>query len=122
MVPGGYNAKSSPSLAKFIEDYKRKNNCDPDYWGQAMYYAALQHFQSAIELAGTLDQTRIRDTLAGESFDTIIGSYRYVDNINTTHPGEIAQWQKGVFEVISPETRKTADPIFPKPAWIPKQP
>ena len=33
------------------------------------------------------------------------------------HPGQIGQWQKGVFEVIGPKDKATAEFIYPKPAW-----
>jgi len=29
----------------------------------------------------------------------------------------LGQWQNGVFEVIDPGAKRTAEPIFPKPEW-----
>jgi hypothetical protein len=36
---------------------------------------------------------------------------------NMTHPGEIGQWQNGSWEIIDPGNKRTAAPIYPKPAW-----
>jgi hypothetical protein len=44
---------------------------------------------------------------------------KFENGLNTTHPGEIGQWQNGVFEVIDPGKKRTAEPIFPKPPWQP---
>ncbi len=42
---------------------------------------------------------------------------RFEKGFNTNHPGEVGQWQNGVFEVIDPDKRRTAKPIYPKPEW-----
>jgi len=44
-----------------------------DWWGGAFYWAALQCLEQAIEKAGTLDQAVIRDIMATEHFDTVLG-------------------------------------------------
>jgi len=56
-----------------------------DWWGQLYYYAGLQCFQQAIEKAGTLDQSVIRDILATEHFTTVLGDTWFEDS-NGNHP------------------------------------
>jgi hypothetical protein len=81
----------------------------------------MEHFQQAVEKAGTLDQRKIRDIMAKERFDTALGQYWYDRRrISKNHPGEIGQWQKGVFEVMDPGKKRTAAPI-PKPPWPTKK-
>jgi len=122
MGGGAWNAKTSPGAKEFVDKFVAKFGEEPDYWGGLYYWASLQHFQKAIEKAGTLDQKKIRDIMATEKFDTALGPYWYdKDGFFVNHPGEIGQWQKGVFEVIDPGEKRTAPPEYPKPPWPKKK-
>jgi hypothetical protein len=55
--------------------------------------------------------------MATETFDTAMGPMKFENGINVTHPGQIGQWQDGVFEVVAPPDKRTAEPIYPKPEW-----
>ncbi|MCL6478386.1 MAG: amino acid ABC transporter substrate-binding protein [Peptococcaceae bacterium] len=118
MGGGAWSPKSCPGAKTFIDLYKKYYNKEPDdYWGQLYYYASLQHFQQAVEEAGTLDQSKIRDLLATKTYDTFIGPFKYdADRYFRGHLGQIGQWQKGVYEVVDPGKNRTAPPIL-KPAW-----
>ena len=120
---GAWNAKSSPGAKKFAEHYKEvKGEEMGNYWGSIYFYSAMQHFKQAVEKAGTLNQKKIRAIMAKEKFDTALGPFWYDKRqISANHPGEIGQWQKGVFEVIDPGDKRTAPPIV-KPAWPKPQP
>jgi branched-chain amino acid transport system substrate-binding protein len=118
MGGGAWNAKTSPGAKKFVDKFIARYGMEPDYWGGLYYWSSLQHFQQAIEKAGTLNQEKIRDVMAKSKFKTALGDFWYDKNryfIN--HPGEIGQWQNGVFEVIDPGKKRTAPPLYPKPAW-----
>jgi branched-chain amino acid transport system substrate-binding protein len=120
MGGGAWNAKSSPGAKELVEKYKASFGVEPDYWGALYYWSSLQAFQQAIERAGTLNQKKIRDIMATEKFNTALGPYWYDKNrylAKPCHPGEIGQWQKGVFEVIDPGKKRTAPPEYPKPPW-----
>jgi branched-chain amino acid transport system substrate-binding protein len=118
MGGGAWNAKSSPGAKKFVDKFVARFGMEPDYWGGLYYWSSLQHFQQAIEKAGTLNQKKIRDIMAKERFNTALGPFWYdKDRYFVNHPGEIGQWQKGVFEVIDPGKKRTAPPLYPKPAW-----
>jgi branched-chain amino acid transport system substrate-binding protein len=90
-----------------------------DYWGHAFYYAELQLFQQALEKAGSLDNAKVAQLLKTEHFQTVLGDTWFDNQILATecHPGQMGQWQNGVFEVIDVGTKRTAAPIYPKPAW-----
>jgi branched-chain amino acid transport system substrate-binding protein len=120
---GAWNAKSSPGAKKFAEHYKEvKGEEMGNYWGSIYFYSAMQHFKQAVEKAGTLDQKKIRAVMAKEKFDTALGPFWYDKRqISVNHPGEIGQWQKGVFEVIDPGQKRTAPPIL-KPVWPKPEP
>ncbi|MCR4420088.1 MAG: amino acid ABC transporter substrate-binding protein [Clostridia bacterium] len=122
MGGGAWNEKSSPGAAQFVELYKKHFNREPDdYWGQLYYYSSLQHFQQAIEEAGTLDQSKIREVMATKTYDTFVGPFKYdPDRYFRGHLGQIGQWQKGHWEVIDPGKNRTAPPIL-KPDWPKKK-
>lgn len=85
--------------------------------GAAGNYATLQILQKAIEDAGEIDREKIRDNIASGTFDTVIGEFRF-ENQLTVNPWAAAQWQDGTFVGVFPKSREGArDVIFPKPAW-----
>jgi branched-chain amino acid transport system substrate-binding protein len=116
MGGGAWNGKTSDLAQEFLDHYIDFHGKEPDYWGSIFYYSSLQHLQQAIEDAGTLDQRVIRDYLATETYDTYLGPYHYENQFFRDHPGQIGQWQNGVFEVVNPGDTRTAPPII-KPAW-----
>ncbi len=123
MAWGAYNEKSSEGAAKFVEKWNARYGSDPDmsldWWGHICYYAGLQALQQAIERAGTLDNAKVREVLATEKFDTVMGEIWFEDNLlaGECYLGQIGQWQNGVFEVVDVGDKRTADPIIPKPVW-----
>ena len=84
----------------------------------AIQYAQLQMLQQAIEKAGTLDNTAVRDVIQTETFHTVAGDIWFA-------PGDyqwrsmpfVGQWHDGLVEALMPLDRRTMDPIYPKPAW-----
>ena len=118
------NHKTSPE-AKVLFDklYTGKPEAINDWWGHILYWAGLEFWKQAIEKAGTLDQKKIRDIMATETFNTILGPTSFKGGLmaKESHPGEIGQWQKGIFEVVGggkwPATKVTAPFVYPKPAW-----
>lgn len=122
MGAGAWSRKSSPEANEFFEKYKTKWGIEPEGWGTLFYYASLQFFQQAIEEAGTLDQTKIRDIMATKTYPTVIGPFKFTNNIFLDHPGEVGQWQNGVWEIIDKGEKRTAAPMYPKPPWQPPPP
>lgn len=118
------NRKTSPATKELFEKlYKNKPEAANDWWGHPLYWAAYEFWKQAIEKAGTLDQKKIRDVMATETFNTILGptSFKGGYMAKESHTGEIGQWQKGVFETVGggkwPATKITAPFVYPKPAW-----
>jgi len=114
---GAWNERSTPGSQELIDKIGLEN---VDWWGHNLYWAGLQILEQAIERAGTLDHSVIRDIMATETFDTILGptyynEYRMI--AEECHTGEVGQWQSGRFEVIAPRSKATAEPIYPKPPW-----
>jgi branched-chain amino acid transport system substrate-binding protein len=115
-----WNCKSSPALKELCTKlYKGKPEELNDWWGHSLYWAGLEFWKQAIEKAGTLDQKKIRDVMAREKFNTILGPTWYEGQLlaKESHNGEVGQWQNGIFEIVGPKNRVTSPLVYPKPAW-----
>jgi branched-chain amino acid transport system substrate-binding protein len=128
MFEGAWNCQSHAGTAEFCDKFiPLYGEGIVDWWGHLPYYGGLQFLEQAIEAAGTLDQSVIRDVMATETFDTVMGP-TWFDTFGEggggllaveCYAGQIGQWQDGVPEVIDPGENRTADPVYPKPDWPP---
>ncbi len=118
---GAFNSKSSPEAADFVDRFIEVYNGPEllDWWGHLPYYASLQVLEQAIEIAGTIDHSVLKDVIATERFDTVMGTVWFEGGglPAECYAGQVGQWQDGVFEVIGPPDQATALPIIPKPPW-----
>lgn len=116
-----FSPKQSPA-AKALADklYTGKPEELQDFWGHPLYWAGLEVWKQAIEKAGTLDQKKIRDIIATEKFQTVLGPTWFENGLlaKECHTGEIGQWQNGVFEVVGPKDKASATFVYPKPHWL----
>lgn len=88
-----------------------------DWYGNAFCYSSVQVLEQAIKKAGTLKREKIREVIASETFDTVIGPVKFENQFNVHSPGEVGQWQNGEFEVVAGREKRTAKPVYPKPPW-----
>lgn len=121
---GVANRKTSPECKVLFDKlYSGKPEAINDWWGHPLYWAAYQFWKQAVEKAGTLDQKKIRDIMATETFNTMLGPTSFKGGLmaKESHTGEIGQWQKGIFEIVGggkwPNTKITAPFVYPKPKW-----
>ena len=115
-----FSRKTSPAANELADKlYAGKPEEVQDWWGHPLYWASLEFWKQAIEKAGTLDQNTLREIMATETFDTMLGPTWFEGQLmaKESHTGEIGQWINGVFEVIGPADKATADFVYPKPAW-----
>jgi branched-chain amino acid transport system substrate-binding protein len=117
MGAGAWNSKSSPATKAFEDAYKARWGSSPDYWGALPAYTTMEVMLQAIEQAGSLDQVKIRDIITSSTFNTSMGAVNFKGGMCQTYAGQIGQWQDSVFEVIDTGSKRTAPPIYPKPAW-----
>jgi ABC-type branched-subunit amino acid transport system substrate-binding protein len=108
---------ASKELARKLYEGKPIEVQDP--WGHPLYWAGLEMWKAAIEKVGSLDQKKIRDVLATEKFETVLGTAWFENGLlsKDCHPGEIGQWINGVYEVVGPTAKSTGDFVYPKPKW-----
>jgi branched-chain amino acid transport system substrate-binding protein len=122
MGAGAWSVKTSAGAKEFFDKYTKKWGFEPEGWGALFYYSSLQFLKQAIEEAGTLNQTKIRDVMAKKTYPTALGPFKFTNNIFIDHPGEVGQWQDGTWEIIDVGKKRTAKPMYPKPAWQPPPP
>jgi hypothetical protein len=102
-----------------------------DYWGQPCYVAALELWAAAVEDAGNLDSLDVRNSLASLNTTTVLGANTWYTVFGggfgggilayETHPGEIGQWQSGVYEIVGGNS-PTAPFTYPMTdlwGWLP---
>jgi len=114
----------TPELDQLADTlYEGKPEDINDWWGHPFYWAGLDMWKGAIEKAGTLDQDKIRDIIASATADnpvmTVLGPTWFENGLlaKEAHAGEIGQWINGVFEVVGPTDKATAELVYPKPEW-----
>ncbi len=113
---GTWNPKTSPAAKAYFDAHVAKFKKEPDRWASAHAWAGLQILQQAVEKAG-VDRKAVRDYIAANEFDTIIGKIRFKGGENISTPGVVSQWQSGEFEVVWPPQRSTSASLYPKPAF-----
>jgi branched-chain amino acid transport system substrate-binding protein len=121
LVAGGaWNYKTSPGAKEFRDKFVARYGKELlEQWGTLMFWGALQFFEQSVGKAGTLNQEKIRDIMDTETFETALGPTWFENGrlAPACHPGEIGQFQDGLFEVIGRKEKATAQMLFPKPAW-----
>lgn len=116
---GSWNPKTSAGAKAYFDAHVAKFGAqkEPDRWASGHCWAGLQILQAAVAKVG-LDRKAIRDYVALNEHDTIIGKVKFTGSENTATPGTVSQWQKGEFEVVWPRSVATAPLITQKPAWV----
>ena len=75
------------------------------------------YFCAAVEATKTLQDSVLRDYVAGHEFPTVMGTLSW-DNTGRPKPGVLlVQWQNGQQKIIRPKEAATAQPVYPMPAW-----
>ena len=113
---GTLNPKTSAAAKAYFDAHIARHKKEPDRWASAHAWAALQVMEQAVAKAG-LDRKALRDAIASNEFDTVIGKVRFRNGENVSTPGVVSQWQSGEFEVVWPPDRATAPAMHPKPSW-----
>jgi branched-chain amino acid transport system substrate-binding protein len=116
---GSWNAKRGANAKAYFDAHVKRFGAqkEPDRWASGHSWAGLEILSSAVARVG-LDRKAIRDFVANNEHDTIVGKVRFQGSENVGVPGSVAQWQKGEFEVVWPQSMATARLNPAKPAWV----
>jgi len=96
---GGINADAS-AIKDFMARHQQVAGQAPDYWASAVQYASLEVLEQAITAAGSLDKAAVIDKIKTGSFKTIMGDWKFENNIITKF-WTVGQWQDGVFRGVA---------------------
>ena len=114
---GSWNAKTSAGAKAYFDAHVKKfAGKEPDRWASGACWAALEILTAAVGKHG-LERKAIRDYVAGNEHQTILGKIRFNGSENVGTPGSVSQWQNGEFEVVWPKAIATAALNANKPAW-----
>jgi branched-chain amino acid transport system substrate-binding protein len=112
--PDWHPALKYPGVKELNAAYKAKFGTETHITsGNA--YASIQIAAAAIEKAGTLDRTKVRDAIANIDMMTVYGPVKFNKGRRVYAPPVVTQWQKGVMEMIWPDNMKTKALIYPIP-------
>ena len=80
-------------------------------------YACVQIVANAIERAGTLNPTAIRDAIATTNLPTVVGPVRFRPDGTGIVPTIIVQWQAGQQQMVWPKDLGAVSLQYPTPPW-----
>ena len=108
-----------PQVKKFNQDYKDFTGHEPDSWYCATAYDAMRALEAAIESAGALDRTKIRDALRRvELKDSLLPGQvlKFEANGQINTPFVIVQNKPGgKVDIVYPKDAATGESIAPIP-------
>jgi len=81
-------------------------------------YASIQILAAAIEKAGTLDTTKIRDAISATDIMTVIGKVKFRPDGTFIDPcPAVVQWLDGNRRLVWPKEFRETLLVYPVPAW-----
>jgi branched-chain amino acid transport system substrate-binding protein len=108
-----------PQVGKFVNDYKAMYNRPPDSWYAATAYDSMRILAQAIQAAGTLDKTKVRDQLAKAQLkgSLLPGQVlSYGPNGQAHYPFLITQNKPGdKVDIVYPKDSATGPAVAPIP-------
>ena len=108
-----------PQVKKFNADYTAASGHAPDSWYAATAYEAMRVLAQAIEKAGSLDKTAIRDQLKTAELKSSLlpgQSLKFGANGQAVYPYVIVQNKpNGKIDIVYPADVATGPPVAPKP-------
>lgn len=112
---GGTNV-DDPKIAAYRKAHEEVTGKTADYWASANTYAALEVLAQAIEAVGSTDRNAVTDYIKANSFDTVMGSLSFEDNVSYKF-WTVGQWQDGVFRGVKGVNVDGAVPVRMKDGW-----
>jgi len=107
------------SVSDYVKAYKQKySSSEPPDYHVAESTAACLAFQKAMENAGSLDPSKVRDALASLDVITFFGEIKFDSRgINTFKPMVVEQIQNGIHYTVFPSDVANGRPQYPTPPW-----
>ena len=112
---GGTNV-DDPKVAEYRKAHLEITGKTADYWASANTYASLQILEQSIEGAGSIDRDVVTQYIKDNSFDTVMGTLSFENNISNTF-WSVGQWQDGVFRGVKGSDVDGAVSVRVKSGW-----
>ena len=112
---GGTNV-DDPKVAESRKAHLEITGKTADYWASANTYASLQILEQSIEGAGSIDRDVVTQYIKDNSFDTVMGTLSFENNISNTF-WSVGQWQDGVFRGVKGSNVDGAVSVRVKSGW-----
>jgi branched-chain amino acid transport system substrate-binding protein len=115
-------ARQYPGAAEVVEAHKKMFPDAGFSYHTVGGYGGCQLFIEAINRAGSLDGTRIREAMLKSDTHTAFGAFRVDEGgFQTAHKMVTFQWQGGKKVIVWPEDLAAERPRFPTPPWNKRQ-
>jgi len=103
----------------YVKAYESKyNSTDPPDYHVAESTAGCLAFEKAIENAGSLDPSKVRDALAALDVMTFFGEIKFDSRgLNIFKPMVVEQIQNGTHYTVFPADVANGKPQYPTPSW-----
>jgi len=107
------------SVSDYVKAYQTKyNSTDPPDYHVAESTAGCLAFEKAIENAGSLDPSKVRDALAALDVMTFFGQIKFDSRgLNIYKPMVVEQIQNGTHYTVFPADVANGQPKYPTPSW-----
>lgn len=114
--PGWHNSEKFAGVTE-LNDKSQKDFGRPADVLVGPAYACVQILAAGIEKAGTLDREKIRDAMAASNLDTVIGPVTFNADGTGNVLNPLVQWIDGKMQLVWPTDQKSADLVYPAPAF-----
>ncbi len=103
---------------EWAAQFRARYGYAPDYRAAGSYGAAVI-LQTAIERAGSLDNDKMREALAGMDVTTLFGRFKVdpATMIQVGHEMVLSQWLQSKKVVVYPPQFAEGQPVIPAPTW-----
>lgn len=111
-------ARQYAGIQEFVDTHRAEYPGVPLNHFSAMGYGGCQVLLEAVRRAGSLDGTRVRETILAMDFTSVFGRFRVDDDgVQVGHKLLLFQWQDGKRAIVWPEELAPRPPRFPTPPW-----
>ena len=114
--PGWHHTVKYPGVAELNEAHQKRvrRPADP---AVGPSYACIQLFVDAMQRAGSLDRSKIRDAMAASNMMTVAGPVRFNPDGTSPVRAVVLQWLQGKQELVWPKEFATRPFGYPAPPF-----
>ncbi|MCC6019409.1 MAG: amino acid ABC transporter substrate-binding protein [Candidatus Verstraetearchaeota archaeon] len=113
-----YSVNYGPTVEEFIKMYEARWKERPTYHSAGGFVAGL-YLQAALEKAGTLESSKVREAFNTLELKTFYGFLKIdpATGLQIGHEMVLVQWIDGKKYTVWPPEAATREPVYPKPPW-----